>query len=140
VIVYFDTSALVKVYVEEVGSPDVRKQADQAEGVATSRIAYAEARAALARKLRERGLTRAGYRSVVESLDQDWEDYFIVDVSDGMVKFAGGLAEAHALRGADAIHLASALALRKQADEDVKFFCFDGRLSVAARKEGLKVA
>ena len=37
-IVYFDTSALVKVYVQEVGSSDVRKQADQAESVATSRI------------------------------------------------------------------------------------------------------
>jgi predicted nucleic acid-binding protein len=63
-----------------------------------------------------------------------------VDVSDGLVKLAGGLAEVHALRGADAIHLASALALRKQIEEDVKFFCFDDRLTVAARKEGLKGA
>lgn len=139
-ILYLDTSALVKIYVEEKGSDEVRAQADQAEAVATSRIAYAEARAALARKLRERGLSRKGYRSVVEDLNQDWDDYFIVDLSDGVIKSAGMLAERHALRGADAIHLASALALGKRSDSNVMFFCFDGRLTFAARKEGLGTA
>jgi predicted nucleic acid-binding protein len=137
VILYLDTSALVKVYVEEAGSPHVREKAGQAEGLATSRIAYAEARAALARKLREHGLSRLSYRSVVEDLDQDWEEYFVVDVSDAVVKLAGVLAEKHALRGADAIHLASALSLGKQAGGGVMFSCFDGRLALAARKEGL---
>jgi predicted nucleic acid-binding protein len=140
VILYLDTSALVKIYVDEKGSDKVRTQADQAEAVATSRIAYAEARAALARKLRERGLSRKGYRSVIEDLNQDWDDYFIVDVSDGVVKSAGILAERHALRGADAIHLASAVALGKQSDSNVMFLCFDGRLTFAARKEGLGTA
>lgn len=138
-ILYLDTSALVKVYVEEAGSANVREKADQADGLATSRVAYAEARAALARKLREHGLTRVSYRSVVEDLTQDWEDYFVVDVSDGVVKFAGVLAEKHALRGMDAIHLASALTLGKQAGESVLFSCFDGHLTVAARKEGLRI-
>lgn len=113
-ILYLDTSALVKIYVEET-SAVVREHVKQAEGLATSRIAYAEARAAFARKRRERGLSRADYRSVVNDLDQDWADYFIVDVSEILVKAAGLLAESHALRGADAIHLASAVALSKQA-------------------------
>ena len=139
-ILYLDTSALVKIYVEETGSNHVREKADQAEGLATSRLAYAEARAALARKLREHGLSRMDYRSVVEDLNRDWEDYFIVDVSDGVVKFAGALAEKYALRGADAIHLASVLTLGKQAGESLLFSCFDGRLTRAARKEGLGTA
>jgi predicted nucleic acid-binding protein len=139
VIFYLDTSALVKIYVEETRSADVRENAEQAEGLATSRIAYAEARGAFARKRRERGLSRVGYRSVVKDLDQDWDDYFIVDVSDRVVKAAGVLAESHALRGADAIHLASAVTLSKQAGESVMFLCFDGRLATAAGKEGLRV-
>jgi predicted nucleic acid-binding protein len=137
VILYLDTSALVKIYVEEVGSAEVREKADQAENLATSRIAYAEARAALARKLREHGLSRAGYRSVVEDLIRDWEDYFVVDVSDAVVRFAGALAEKHALRGSDSIHLASAVTLVKAAADLVAFSCFDNRLTLAARKEGL---
>ncbi len=136
-ILYLDTSALVKIYVEETGSTSVRQKAHEAEGLATSRIAYAETRAALARKLRERGLSRTDYHSVVEDLNRDWEDYFIADVSDAVVKSAGTLAEKHALRGADAIHLASALTLVKQATR-VVFSCFDGRLDRAARKEGLR--
>jgi predicted nucleic acid-binding protein len=139
-ILYLDTSALVKIYVEEAGSTDVRERANRADGLATSRIAYAEARAALARKLRERGLSRMNYRSVVEDLEQDWDDYFIIDVSDSVVKLAGGLAEKHALRGADAIHLSSALSLGKQARGVVMFCCFDDRLALAARKEGLATA
>ncbi len=136
-ILYLDTSALVKIYVQEVGSLDVRRQSVEAEAIATSRIAYAEARAALARKHREHGLSRKDYRSVIEDLDQDWENYFIVDVSDSVVRFAGILAEKHALRGADAIHLASSVTLGKQASRSVMFFCFDKRLALAARKEGL---
>ena len=138
-ILYLDTSALVKIYVEERGSANVRAQSDHAEGVATSRIAYAEAKAAFARKRRERGLSHKGYRSVIGDLDRDWDDYFVVDVSDGVVKSAGILAERHALRGADAIHLASALALASPSEPPVVFFCFDSRLSSAARKEHLGV-
>jgi predicted nucleic acid-binding protein len=139
VILYLDTSALVKIYVQETRSADVRENAKQAEGLATSRIAYAEARAAFARKRREHGLSRADYRSVVDDLDQDWDDYFIVDVSEGLVRAAGSLAENHALRGADAIHLASAMTLGKHMGESVMFMCFDGRLASAARKEDLRV-
>jgi predicted nucleic acid-binding protein len=139
VILYLDTSALVKIYVQETRSADVRENAKQAEGLATSRIAYAEARAAFARKRREQGLSRADYRSVVDDLDQDWDDYFIVDVSEGLVRAAGILAENHALRGADAVHLASAVTLGKHMSESVMFMCFDGRLASAARKEDLRV-
>ncbi|MGH7795837.1 MAG: type II toxin-antitoxin system VapC family toxin [Candidatus Binatia bacterium] len=138
-ILYLDTSALVKIYVEEAKSAVVREHVQQAEGLATSRIAYAEARAALARKRREQGLSRADYRSVVSDLDQDWADYFIVDVSESVVRAAGLLAGSHVLRGAGAIHLASAAALSKQAGERVMFGCFDGRLAAAARKEDLRV-
>ena len=132
-------SALVKIYVEEPKSALVRENVQHAEGLATSRIAYAEARAALARKRREDGLSRADYRTVVSDLDNDWPDYFIVDVSENVVQAAGILAENYALRGADAIHLASAMALSKQASDGVTFCCFDGRLVAAARKEDLQV-
>jgi predicted nucleic acid-binding protein len=56
-----------------------------------------------------------------------------------VVRAAGILAENHALRGADAIHLASAVTLSKQLGESTMFLCFDGRLATAAGKEDLRV-
>ena len=52
---------------------------------------------------------------------------FTVDVSESVAKAAGVLAESHALRGTDAIHIASAVTLTKQAGESAMFLCFAGR-------------
>lgn len=138
-ILYLDTSSLVKLYVPEMESVAIKRLVGTAEVVATSQLAYVEARAAFARKRRERGLTPKDYRTVVQDFEDDWESYFIVDASNALVKLAGKLAEKHALRGYDAIHLASALTMQQQADRPVAFSCFDTRLSVAGRREGLKL-
>ena len=139
-ILYLDTSSVVKLYVDEKWSEKIKLVVEDARVVATSRIAYAEARAGFARKLRERGLTVRDYRRIIRNLDCDWESYFIVDVSDNLVKLAGLFAEKHALRGFDAIHLASGIVLRKQAGRAVSFSCFDDRLASAAQREGLRIA
>ena len=138
-ILYLDTSSLVKLYVSEMESGTVRQLVDTAEVAASSRLAYVEARAAFARKRREHGITPKDYRNIVQDFDRDWDSYFLVDVSDALVKTAGQLAEKHALRGYDAIHLASAVTLQRQGDRPVTFTCFDPRLSLAARREGLKI-
>ncbi|MGH7275030.1 MAG: type II toxin-antitoxin system VapC family toxin, partial [Nitrospiria bacterium] len=78
-------------------------------------------------------------RNIIRGLDQDWESYFIVDVSDNLVKLAGLFAEKHVLRAYDAIHLASGLILHKQTERPVTFSCFDDRLSRAAQREGLRL-
>ena len=135
-ILYVDTSALVKVYVEEDGTLGVLARVDHAEAVATALITYAEARAALARHRREGGITGADLRRAVRELDRDWRTYNVVDLSDALVHSAGALAERHALRGYDAVHLAAALELRAVGGP-VEFCAFDGRLNRAARRERL---
>jgi len=138
VILYVDTSALVKVYVEEDGTLAVLARVDHAEAVATALVTYAEARAALARHRREGGITGADLRRAVRELDRDWRAYNVVDLSDALVHSAGALAERHALRGYDAVHLAAALELRAVGGS-VEFCAFDGRLNRAARRERLVV-
>jgi predicted nucleic acid-binding protein len=136
---YLDTSSLVKLYASESGSGVVKQFVGAADVTATSRVAYVETRAAFARKRRERSVSLKDYRLIVKDFDQDWESYFIVDVSDVLVKTAGHLAEKHALRGYDAVHLASAVIVRAQGERPVTFSCFDARLSRAARREGLNI-
>jgi predicted nucleic acid-binding protein len=128
VIVYLDTSALVKLYAEEEESGELVRQAvDEAERIATSTVAYAEARAGLARKEREGVFTKAGHRGAVEDLDNDWPTYARLIVSDTLSRRAGELAERHALRGYDSVHLASALRFAERF-EDLRFLAFDDRL------------
>lgn len=136
-ILYLDTSALVKLYVPEPDSALIQQSVDAAELSSTSRIAYVEARAAFARKRRERAVTPRDYQTIVQDFADDWETFFIVDVSDALTKRAGQLAERFALRGYDAIHLASAVIVGEQGTQPVRFACFDEKLSRAARRQGL---
>jgi predicted nucleic acid-binding protein len=138
-ILYLDTSALVKLYVEEAGTSDVIACVSRAAAVVTARISYAEARAAFARHRREGALRTADLRRVVRDLDDEWATYSIVEISDAVVRRAGALAERHALRGYDAVHLAAALDVRRAGGE-VEFAAFDARLCRAARREKLAVA
>jgi len=136
-IVYLDTSSLVKLYVEEINSDKVRDIADRAAAVSTSKIAYAEARAAFARKQKEGGFSTAALRKVVEDFNKDWESYFVIEITDGLIRFAGDIAEKYLLRGLDSIHLASAVHLRNKTKSDIHFSSHDIRLNQSAAKEGI---
>ena len=131
---YLDTSSLVKLYVAEPGSEDVRAHVDRATIVATSMVAYPETRAALARRRRERALSPTAFAAAKRTFEEDWPTYLVVHVSDSLCREAGTLAERYALRGYDSLHLASFLELARQAGgADPDFSSFDDRLSRAAR-------
>jgi len=138
-ILYLDTSALVKLYVEERGSQAVRALLERAQVVSTSRVAYVEMRAGLARKLRQGELREKEYKYILSEFEKDWKDYFVIEVSEGVANLGGELVEKHPLRALDALHLASALFLRERVRSDVFFSSFDERLNEAAKAEGLAV-
>ncbi len=134
-IAYLDTSSLVKLYAEEEGSPLVRELVERSELVATSVVAYAEARAALARQRREGGLIAAGYDRAKADFERDWPRYLTVEASEAVYRSAGDLAEKHHLRGFDSLHLASYLALYREGARQTRFSAFEEALNRAARKE-----
>ena len=127
----------MKLYVREPGTEETRAQLDEASMAATSRVAYPEARAALARRHREAGITRAALARAVAALDRDLGRLVVVELSAKVAKRAGDLAEHRALRGFDAIHLASALEVGALTGGVVSYCCFDDRLREAASAEGL---
>ena len=135
--VYFDSSALVKLLVlGEVGSDVAVELFLAADRRSTSVIAYAECRAAVAAAARSRRITASDRRKAVAALDEVWPSIDRLAVTEQIVHHAGELADRRALRGFDAIHLASALA---QAP-DVSLACWDDQLTQAARAEGLGLA
>jgi predicted nucleic acid-binding protein len=137
VTVYLDTSDLVKLYVDESGSAEIQALVDEADVVATSVLAYAEARATFARRRRERLMTTAEAKSVVRQLDADWPR-FVTIVCDGELARSGGRPpDEHGIRGADAVHLASFEELLARCDdEELRFSSADVTLTRATRALG----
>lgn len=136
-IAYLDTSALIPLIVEEPGSVRAGRVWDVADHVTSVRLLYAEARAALAQAVRLGRLDRGQLRRTVAALDRLYTQLDLIDVDDHVVRRAGVLAEQHALRGYDAVHLAAA---ERVADEATVLASGDRDLGKAARKLGLSVA
>jgi predicted nucleic acid-binding protein len=137
VIIYLDTSSLVKLYVEEEDSSKVAHLVRSSKITATSLIAYAEARSAFARRFREKAFTEREYRQLISFFNEDWDNYMIFKITRKLVRLAGDLAEKHGLRGFDAIHLSSALSLRQELSDPIVFSCSDQRLQIASQLENL---
>ncbi len=135
---YLDTSALLKLFLTgEEGSDVARRLWEAANGLLTSSITYPEARAALAAAARGRRLSPAEHRAARRQLEAALDQVQVVELSRDLAITAGDVAERHALRGADAIHLASALVLMP---DPVVLITWDRALGRAAVDAGLRVA
>jgi len=135
VTLYVDTSSLIKLYVTEAGSDLVRQLVGDATVVATSVVAYAETRAAMARLRRQGVLTASKVASAKRQFEEQWPTYLTLDATGSLCRAAGDFAEKYSLRGFDSIHLASfAEVARRAGTDDTRFSSFDDRLNAAARK------
>ena len=107
-ILFLDTSALVKLYLPEPGSEAMRRKVyDQVVGL--SHLAYAETHATFARRRRENLLTDAEHQLLIDSFEQDWKTAVRIPVSEQVLTLIPDLCGGHPLRGADAVQLAAAL-------------------------------
>ncbi len=136
---YLDTSALVKVYVEESHSDIVISAIAQANTVASHVISYVEAHAAFARLHREQVFSDEQFEIVKREFVEDWEGYFQIPFTQRLMQRAAEVAESCALRAYDSVHLAAADILLKQSRESIIFASFDRRLNQAASLLGLQL-
>ncbi|MBA2609009.1 MAG: type II toxin-antitoxin system VapC family toxin [Actinobacteria bacterium] len=134
---YFDTSAIVPLLVMEPGSDAARRLFDSVDIVTSSRLLYAEARAALAAARRAARLDLAGLRDAVAGLEDLYASMERIEPSERIVRRAGDLAELHRLRGYDAVHLASAEAI---AEDELVLVAGDHDLIRAAAALGFATA
>ncbi|MFY9933837.1 MAG: type II toxin-antitoxin system VapC family toxin [Streptosporangiaceae bacterium] len=136
-LVYFDSSALVKLVVEESGSDLAAELWDGCDAALASRLAYPEVRAALAAAMLNHDLSEDDLITAEQSWEQYWAAVRPVELTAATERQAGQLARTHALRGADAVHLASALAI---ADPELIIAVWDRRLHTGALAAGLRIA
>jgi predicted nucleic acid-binding protein len=143
VIVYFDTSALVALYVSDRCSRAARAARDGSDRIATSLLAYPEALAALSALKRGRGLRPRDHDRAVTRFLEDWNTFHRVRLDSRVLPEARRLLKHYALTGADAVHLASANLMARAfsaTGETIRFACDDRRLADAADDDGLELA
>lgn len=135
--VYFETSALVKLFLDEPGAEEARDLWDEADLTTVGLVAYPEARSALAAASRAGRISSRELEQIKRRLDRVWTQTQIVDFDDSIAQSAGDSAEQFGLRGYDAVHLATAMSLRDESlvvatwDEDLARACIEADLPVA---------
>ena len=137
-ILYLDTSALVKLFVVEAHSDRVQQAISRARLIATHAIAYVEACATFARVAHARG-DDALFPALRRNLDIQWAAWEILSVTEPLVRRAADLAGRYRLRGYDSVHLATAESAFEVFRNHVPFHIavFDGQLSDAAKQAGI---
>jgi predicted nucleic acid-binding protein len=134
--VYFDSSALVKLVVTEPDSDIADSLWNGCDVAFASRLAHPEVCAALASAERDGRLDVAAARIARRHWAGLGSALRPIELSEHVERRAGELARRHALRGADAVHLASVLALRSR---DVIVATWDRRLHTSAAASGFAV-
>jgi predicted nucleic acid-binding protein len=135
VIAYVDSSALVKLFLDEHDSDVARAMWDSGVPLTTSRVSHPELACALA------AAVRSGRDSRSEVCSDVVDGSFLqrasfVEVDEVLVKDAAVVGVRHGLSGLDAIHVASAV---KLSDFAPVFVSWDERQRRAAFAEGLAV-
>lgn len=135
----------------------MRRAVREADEVAVSEVGYVEARSAFARRKREGFFSTEGHDHAAELLKSDFREVYLTrPATREVLTRAGELVGEHALRTYDAVHLATALALREEISEEfasrqqqgstesaiggeprVLLMAYDSSLIRAARKESL---
>jgi predicted nucleic acid-binding protein len=135
-IVYFDSSALVKMVIAEEGRDIAVDLWEHAAARATSHAAYPEVRAALAAAERHGRISHAALHDAVVDFERLSDSMHRMTIGRDVAWRAGALAADHALRGYDAIHLASMVGMEAPR---VVVATWDKELALAASQRGLGV-
>jgi predicted nucleic acid-binding protein len=135
-ITYFDSSALLKLFLNE---PDAQVALDiwnEAQQIGTSSISYLEVNAGLARAMRENPprLSKTGYDDAKNQFDQLWLEVVSIAVTADLIEQATNVAEEYALRAYDALQFATVLSI---ANDGVVLATTDQDLERAAQAAGI---
>ena len=139
-ILFCDTSALMKAYAKEQASEQVRQLLEQASNCFVSLITWVEMYAAFGLKQRTQQITGAEVEAGLDRLNKEWAGFGLIAVDSPLMIEAGELALRFGLRAYDSVQLASAQRVHRQLGENLAFCCFDKQLNAAATALSITVA
>ena len=136
---YIDTSALIKLFIEETQSAEIKRLVENADMVATGLITRAETPAGINRLARMNVIKPAECEAALDNFRKEWDYYHRILVTEQIVIRAGFLTSQYSLRGYDAVHLACALTWSELLGAPITLATFDKELYEAAQKSGMEV-
>jgi uncharacterized protein len=137
--IFWDSSALVALLVDEPGS-EPRRQLLRTDGdLAVWWGTPVECESALQRRIRDGSLARPQARVAADRLADLAACWHEVAPVAAVRRLARRLLRTHPLQAADSLQLAAALVLEESGLGGLAFACSDSRLAAAAEAEGLRV-
>lgn len=135
-ILFFDTSALIKKYIFEEGSNKVDKLMEKADTVIVSAITEIETHSAFKRLLTEKAISDNDYKTLINEFNIDYPYFTHIFFDSAIASNAKILIEKYQLKTLDSIQLGTAILLKNDIDY---FVACDYKLLKAGTKEGLKI-
>lgn len=135
-IFYVDASAWVKYYIDEPGSDWIERFWEKQRTCASSELGVVEVLAALVRR---RPSITGSHAQILEDVEKQFQAFYRITLDPAIRSLCPALLKRHALRGADCVHLASAIHLRSVQDERVIVIASDDEFLAAAKAEDLEV-
>ena len=138
-ILYLDTSALVKRYVRETGSQEVVALIKQADTVGAVVLTQVEMAATLAKAARQKWVERKDAESAWQDFLDHWLSFTRLALTPAMLERTSRLAWEYGLRGYDALHFSAVLTWQDTLETPVTLATFDRELWLAAENRGVLV-
>ncbi len=140
---YLDTSALAKLYIQEIGSGRVADllRDPERDHFAILEVSRVEFHSAVRRRERGGDVSSAEAANVLTQLDSDLQGLFLVQpLTASVLEEAVAIIARHPLRAYDAMQLAGCIALSTGVGvQGFSFVCADDELLDAAMAEGIEV-
>jgi len=133
---FFDTSALIKKYIDEEGSSKLENYFNSVDIVFVSNITKLECFSTVRRMLEEKTITSKELSTLFDEIEYDFKYFNVINYNDNIEDIGKGLLKKYQFKTLDIIQLSSCLLQKKFIDT---FVCCDKKLIKLAEKEEVKV-
>jgi len=137
--IYYDSSALLKIYIEEEYSAFVRNIISNHQINYISSLSFVEIHSVFSRLLNNSQISQNELLFLKLSFNNDYNIFRQIPINNQILKRAAELTYISNLRTLDSIHLASIEYLKSITEEELLFGCFDNKLIESAISLGIKI-
>lgn len=135
-VIYFDTSALIKRYIREAGTEKVRDLFRDAQSIVVSSITKLELFSTLKRSLIEKRIKEPDYEKTRERIQDDFMDFQVVKFDEQVENSAIEIIEKYQVKAMDSIQIASFFLVK---NDETLFVSCDTKMFNVMKAEKIKV-